>query len=56
MDIKKKLKKGKDIKNKVFYTPPKIISYHCDDLLEKLGPVCACITSPTCTPSDTIGA
>jgi len=55
MDVKKKEKNGEDSRDSVLYTPPKIVSYHCDDLLEKLGPVCACITSPTCTPSDTIG-
>jgi len=55
MDIKKKDENGKNSQDSAVYTPPKIISYHCDELLENLGPVCACITSPTCTPSDIIG-
>ncbi len=34
------------------YVSPEIISYHCDELLEKLGPARACSSSPTCPTSD----
>jgi len=49
--------KNRDVSKKENeYVPPRIVSYHCDELLEKLGPARACVSAPTCPTADVVGA
>ena len=50
MEDKTVVKGDTEIKEKMQYIPPKIVTYTSEELLEQIGPAMACSPSPCTIP------